>query len=78
MNFSSKEVDTGTGMQFKNCFWIVQSILFIGGGAGVGAGNKIPGAGKKIPGAGRKRTGSATLDAAETLLRGAGLRSRPL
>ena len=71
MNFSSKEVDTGTGMQFKNCFWIVQSILFIGGGAGVGAGNKIPGAG-------RKRTGSATLDAAETLLRGAGLRSRPL
>ena len=35
-------------------FLIVRSLLFIGAGAGVGAG-------EKIPGAGQKRTGSATL-----------------
>ena len=39
MNFSSKEVGTGTRYLVNKIFWIVQSLLFIGAGAGAGEKN---------------------------------------
>ena len=40
---------------------MVESLLFLGAGAGSGVEAGLPEPAKKVPGAGQKRTGSATL-----------------